>query len=178
MRNIYNIQDDVTLVNVWHRCLPMAAVIDTADLPLLEPDLKWYAQPIPGGFCCRAKLWDGKIQKSSTIGLHQVIMGTVGQGRSIAVVPLDGDLLNCRRSNLVVATHRDMARARLPAKDWEAHDARRDARERHARELRALRQVREQFGYSRQYIWQVWKRKEWNAAILDAIDAALRAGQA
>lgn len=73
------------------------ATVDKGDLGLVE-GITWGATWNPGGQKYYA------MASKPTRYLHQVIMGTVGQGRTVHVDHIDNDGLNCRRSNLRIVT--------------------------------------------------------------------------
>lgn len=144
----------------------MAAMIDTADLPMfLAKRVTWYAAPARRSktkFYVFAKFYDPTKRKARTVGMHRFIMG---EPPGMDVDHDDNNGLNNKRLNLKIMTHLENCRRSREPRDWAAFDARKAKRAERRTELAAIRKIIEETGYSRQYVWQIRMGRMRNADV-------------
>ena len=149
--NHFNVSGNATIIQAWDykaRCL-RECWIDTADLPLVDLNLTWYAQPArsPGKWYAIAK------RDGHTILMHRVILGVTDP--LVEVDHRDNDGLNNRRFNLRACTHQQNHRFRQPDKDWDAYDQRQQLDAEYRQERSIARQVELTYDLTRQALWKI-----------------------
>jgi hypothetical protein len=82
------------------------AVIDAADVPLVEP-YNWKAKPAFNRIYAYSSKWDSVNKRKVEVIMHRIINGTPA---GYATDHIDLDTLNNRRSNLRTATNLENAR--------------------------------------------------------------------
>lgn len=154
MKNKVIANDEFAAIEVRYKRKKMYAVVDAADVKLLDAAVNgtFFANPAkspPGKFYCVTKIY-GK-----TVNMHQLI---ISPAYSLEVHHKNNDGLDNRRSNLEAVTHKQNVRYSYPDKDWDAHDAKMTAREARRVELAETRELIAKSGLSRQRIWQIRKK--------------------